>query len=366
MVNSRFDSNEIFIENTIGPNEDVIRITYRRGITAGDILVDLDMANDYVLADAEGELFLGDVIPPSAELMLIQGSIAGAGSSESQIRGPNRLVREDLSSEILTNLKELTGKTQDQLKKIESKYFNEALEIFKKDPKLKKLLERNIKDNLFDTLMEYYIENEFKYQEWVEFLQAEGNERLMLKYIPKNKDINILDSGSGDGYWAQKLIEQGYKHITLLDISEKMLDEAKIRLSKQKEEFEAQYIKWNIIDMKELESDMFDYIFSQYNAVSYCLKPELALKEIARVVKEHGYVSVTLDTKFRRVPEYIESNYLEEAKILLKTNISNELGFLQYNLEWEELVEYFEAANLEVIEVVGAPVFMHQMTPEIL
>lgn len=189
---------------------------------------------------------------------------------------------------------------------------------------------------------------------------------FMLKYIPKNKDINILDAGSGNGYWAQKFIEQGYKYITLLDISEKMLEEAKVWLSKLKEKFEAQYIKGNIIDMKELESDMFDYVFSQYDAVSYCLKPELALKELARVVKKHGYVSVVLDTKFRRVSEYIESNYLEEAKILLNTNISNELGFPQYNLEWEELAGCFEAANLEVIEVVGAPVFMHQIKDEIL
>ena len=86
MVNSRSDllgnlvkkdSKEITIENTIGPNDDLIRITYRRGITAGDILVDLDMANDNVLADVERELSLGDIIPPSAELMLIPGSIAG-------------------------------------------------------------------------------------------------------------------------------------------------------------------------------------------------------------------------------------------------------------------------------------------------
>ena len=86
-VNFRSDSNEILvkkdgqeitIENTIGPNEDVIRITYRRGITAGDILVELDMANDFLLADAEREFSLEDVISPSAELMLIPGSIAGA------------------------------------------------------------------------------------------------------------------------------------------------------------------------------------------------------------------------------------------------------------------------------------------------
>ena len=73
------DGKEITIENIIGPNEDVIRITYRRGITAGEILVDLDVANDFLLANAEGELSLGDIIPPSAELMLIPSSIAGSG-----------------------------------------------------------------------------------------------------------------------------------------------------------------------------------------------------------------------------------------------------------------------------------------------
>lgn len=189
---------------------------------------------------------------------------------------------------------------------------------------------------------------------------------FMLKYIPENKDINILDAGAGDGYWSQKIIELGYKHITLLDISEKMLNEAKIRLSNLKSKCEVQYIKGNIIDMKDLKSNTFNYVFSIYDAVSYCLKPKLALIELARVVKEHGYVIVVLDTKFRRVSEYIESNYLEEAKILLNTNISNEFGFPQYNFCWEELAECFEAANLEVIEVVGAPVFVHQIKHEIL
>ena len=189
---------------------------------------------------------------------------------------------------------------------------------------------------------------------------------FMLKYIPKNKDINILDAGAGDGYWAQKIVELGYRHITLLDISEKMLNKAKLRLSKLKLKFEVQYIKGNIIDMKDLKSNMFNYVFSQYDAVSYCLKPKMALKELARVVKKNGYVIVVLDTKFRRIPEYIESNHIEEAKILLKTNISNEFGFPQYNLCWGELAECYEEAGLRVIEVVGAPVFMHQVKYEML
>ncbi len=95
------DAKEITIENTIGPNEDVIRITYRRGITAGDILVELDMVNDYLLADAEGELSLKDVIPSSAELMLIPGSIAGSISEGQQAKLSTRA-----KNEIIENAKD--------------------------------------------------------------------------------------------------------------------------------------------------------------------------------------------------------------------------------------------------------------------
>lgn len=46
-------------------------------------------------------------------------------------------------------------------------------------------------------------------------------------------DAKILDAGAGEGYWAQKLIEIGYNNITLLDISQNMLEKAKKRLSKK-------------------------------------------------------------------------------------------------------------------------------------
>lgn len=189
---------------------------------------------------------------------------------------------------------------------------------------------------------------------------------FMLKYIPKQKDAKILDAGTGDGYWTQKLIELGYKNIMLLDISEDILNEARKRILNLKIEHNAEYIKLDIADMKEIQPDVFDYVFSQYDAVSYCTKPRQAMKELARVAKRNAYVIVSLDTKFRRVSEYIEAGWLKEAKKLLDTNITNEFDFPQYNFTWEELAQFYEEAGLKVIEVVGAPVFMHQIKGEIL
>jgi len=189
---------------------------------------------------------------------------------------------------------------------------------------------------------------------------------FVTKYLPKHKSIQILDAGGGDGYWAQKLVELGYKNIVLTDLSQGMLKEAAKRFTQLKIGHNVTFVKSDICDMKEFEPACFDFVFSQYDAISYCLKPAQAMKELARVAKKDAYVIVSLDTKFRRVPEIIEACRIGEAEELLKTNISYEFDFPQYNLTWEELSECFVKAGLIVLEVIGAPVFMHQVDEHIL
>jgi len=96
------------------------------------------------------------------------------------------------------------------------------------------------------------------------------------------------------------------------------------------------------------------------------MKPAQAIKELGRVARKGAYIIASLDAKFRRVPELIQAEKINEAEQLLKTNISYDFDFPQYNLTWEELAEYFTKAGLNVIEVIGAPVFMHQVNEQIL
>jgi ubiquinone/menaquinone biosynthesis C-methylase UbiE len=190
--------------------------------------------------------------------------------------------------------------------------------------------------------------------------------RFLTRYLPKRKSIKILDAGGGDGQWAQRLVELGYRNITLTDLSQGMLDEAAKRFAQLKIEHNVAFVRSDITCMKELEKESFDFVFSQYDAVSYCMKPAEAMKELARVAKKGAYVTVSLDTKFRRVPELIEAGLIDEAEKLLKTNISYDFDFPQCNLTWEELSNCFLQAGLTVIEVIGAPVFMHQVDEQIL
>ena len=144
-----------------------------------------------------------------------------------------------------------------------------------------------------------------------------------------------------------------------------MVNQAQKKFSKLNRRVNVQFIKADIRHMKGLQSNAFDYVFSQYDAVSYCLRPQRAIRELARVAKRHAYVAVTVDTKFRRVPAFIEAGRLKEVQRLLKSNISHRLGFSRYTLTWEELARYFKQAGLEVVEVIGAPVFMHHVNKRV-
>jgi len=189
---------------------------------------------------------------------------------------------------------------------------------------------------------------------------------FLTKYLPERKSVAILDAGCGDGQWAQRFIELGYRNVTLTDLSKGMLEEARKRFAQLKIEHNVKFVKSDIASLKEFEKESFDFVFSQYDAVSYCMRPARAIKELARVARKGAYVIVSLDTKFRRVPELIEAGLIDEAEQLLKTNITYEFEFPQYNLTWEELSMYFARAGLRVLEVVGAPVFMHQVNEQLL
>ena len=101
---------------------------------------------------------------------------------------------------------------------------------------------------------------------------------FLTRFLPKEKSIKILDAGAGDGYWAHKFAEMGYGNIVLTDISQGMLDRARERFAKLKIEHNVKFVKSDITNMVELESSIFDYVFSQYDAVSYCLRPKEAME----------------------------------------------------------------------------------------
>jgi SAM-dependent methyltransferase len=83
----------------------------------------------------------------------------------------------------------------------------------------------------------------------------EPNEVSWTQLIPKNsidliqsfklpKDAKIIDIGGGDSLLVDHLLNLGYSHITVLDISSKAIEKAKFRLGEL-----AQKVEWIVSDV---------------------------------------------------------------------------------------------------------------------
>ena len=96
----------------------------------------------------------------------------------------------------------------------------------------------------------------------------------LIKSINLDLKSNIIDVGAGDSRLVDNLISLGFKNITVLDISSKSIEKAKIRLGEKSE-----LINWVESDINDFQSDVkydlwhdraaFHFLKSTENIKSY-------------------------------------------------------------------------------------------------
>ncbi|MBI5146562.1 MAG: class I SAM-dependent methyltransferase [Thaumarchaeota archaeon] len=106
-----------------------------------------------------------------------------------------------------------------------------------------------------------------------------------------SKDAGIIDVGGGDSNLAGKLLDLGFKNITVLDISAKALDRAKQRRGKN-----AEMVKWVESDIRKFDtSDTYDIWHDR--ALLHFLTSEEDLKNYVKLtgkhVREGGYLIIS-------------------------------------------------------------------------
>ena len=110
---------------------------------------------------------------------------------------------------------------------------------------------------------------------------------LILSTNPSN-DAGIIDVGGGDSNLVDKLLDLGFKNITVLDISAKALKRAKERLGEK-----AKRVKWIECNIREFDTnDRYDIWHDR--ALLHFLTSEEDLKNYVGLtrkhVKESGYL----------------------------------------------------------------------------
>jgi len=108
--------------------------------------------------------------------------------------------------------------------------------------------------------------------------------QYILNYLPKNRNISILDAGCGNGKYAFYLSNLGYVNISAVDLFENI-------------ETDLFDYHQSSIDSLPFKENSFDFIYS--NSVIYYLKnPENGILEFKRVLKNNGILFFTAHTKY--------------------------------------------------------------------
>jgi 2-polyprenyl-3-methyl-5-hydroxy-6-metoxy-1,4-benzoquinol methylase len=103
---------------------------------------------------------------------------------------------------------------------------------------------------------------------------------LILSTNP-SKDAKIIDVGGGDSNLTDKLLELGFKNITVLDISAKALERSKERLGKK-----ADSINWIYCDIREFDSQK-RYDVWHDRALLHFLTDEQDMQKYVEMIRKH-------------------------------------------------------------------------------
>ncbi len=102
------------------------------------------------------------------------------------------------------------------------------------------------------------------------------------------KNAKIIDIGGGDSHLVDALIEMGYTNISVLDISAKAIERAKIRLGNK-----ADSVKWIVSDIMEFEPTV-EYDFWHDRAAFHFLTTEVQiiryLSVVSKAIKKEGHL----------------------------------------------------------------------------
>ena len=145
--------------------------------------------------------------------------------------------------------------------------------------------------NLLEEIQNYWNHRNTGYskvnQKELEGIQRERWKEQFKRLLFANRNLKVLDIGTGPGFFTIILEELGYTAITGIDISNKMLEVAKKNIQQYgKENSSIQLIQMDAQNL-EFDSESFDIIVSR-NVTWNLEKPQQAYSEWLRVLKPNG------------------------------------------------------------------------------
>jgi SAM-dependent methyltransferase len=125
------------------------------------------------------------------------------------------------------------------------------------------------------------------------------------RYVPLEADI--LDAGAGTGKVGELLFEKGYKHLSAMDLSSGMLEQAR------KKQVYTAFHQMVMGEQLKFPTDRFDAVIS-VGVLTEGHAPAGSLDKLVRITRPGGYIVYSLRTDL-----YEQAGFKEKNDSLLKS-----------------------------------------------
>jgi 2-polyprenyl-3-methyl-5-hydroxy-6-metoxy-1,4-benzoquinol methylase len=149
------------------------------------------------------------------------------------------------------------------------------------------------------------------------FIEFYISMNIIKRYISKKS--RIIDVGGGPGNYAFELAKLGYE-VTLIDISEELINIAKLRNNKTN--FKLKEIsQQSITNLSDYKDNSFDAAICLGGVLSHILlkKDRInSIKELKRIVKKNGIIIISVISKFGGYRRILNEKYYKKIDKVVK------------------------------------------------
>ncbi len=180
-------------------------------------------------------------------------------------------------------------------------------------------------------------------------------------HLPAQHGAAVVDLGCGTGKWAAKMLKSGYA-VTCMDISQRMLDQARSKLDRQGDDVRADYVQADLMDMSMIDDGAFELATALGDPLACTTSPLRALKEIRRILQTDSVLVATFDNRLAAIDYFLEQGDAAQLDRFLRDGRTNWLTKLteeQFPLIThtpQNVRQLVEQAGFEVIDLVGKTV----------